>query len=166
MSLKPLLLLCGVVLACAASSGGIQSQRLPDGTIHLTCQTSLQKCLDGANQLCKGNSYDILRARDQRDRLGGELGQSNVEVRSSEALVRCAGTKEPPPSPPAPEPTWKLPPPASAPPAPLPPAAPERSCVPGATQSCVGPGACQGGQACLPSGEGFAPCDCGPATRP
>jgi hypothetical protein len=36
-----------------------------------------------------------------------------------------------------------------------------RVCVPGATQQCFGPGACKGAQACLASGEGFGPCDCG-----
>jgi hypothetical protein len=37
-------------------------------------------------------------------------------------------------------------------------------CVPGTTQQCVGVGACLGGQACLPSGDGWGPCDCGIAT--
>lgn len=39
---------------------------------------------------------------------------------------------------------------------------PERFCAPGQTQECVGPGACAGGQSCLPDGSGFGPCDCGP----
>jgi hypothetical protein len=34
-------------------------------------------------------------------------------------------------------------------------------CAPGVTQVCVGTGACQGGQRCLPDGSGFGPCDCG-----
>jgi 2-aminobenzoate-CoA ligase len=34
-------------------------------------------------------------------------------------------------------------------------------CVPGATQTCVGPGACRGGQQCLADGAAFGPCDCG-----
>ena len=37
-------------------------------------------------------------------------------------------------------------------------------CVPGSTQACVGPAACNGGQSCLPDGSGFAPCDCGAQT--
>nr|PZN25197.1 MAG: hypothetical protein DIU78_10725 [Pseudomonadota bacterium] len=45
-----------------------------------------------------------------------------------------------------------------------PPSADARVCIPGATQQCVGPGACSGGQACLPDGSGFGPCDCGTAT--
>jgi hypothetical protein len=35
------------------------------------------------------------------------------------------------------------------------------ACVKGITQSCVGPGGCQGGQACLQDGSGFSSCDCG-----
>ncbi len=34
-------------------------------------------------------------------------------------------------------------------------------CIPGDTKTCVGPGACQGGQVCEKSGLGFGPCDCG-----
>jgi hypothetical protein len=40
-------------------------------------------------------------------------------------------------------------------------AAPPQVCVPNATQECVGPGACKGGQSCLPDGTGFTECDCG-----
>lgn len=36
-----------------------------------------------------------------------------------------------------------------------------RVCIPGQSQLCYGPGACKGGQACLPDGSGFSPCDCG-----
>lgn len=42
-------------------------------------------------------------------------------------------------------------------------AAPARACIPGATQACLGPGACQGAQACREDGAGFLPCDCGTA---
>lgn len=45
-------------------------------------------------------------------------------------------------------------------------AAPPRVCVPGATQACLGPGACQGAQACRDDASGFLPCDCGPAPTP
>jgi hypothetical protein len=37
----------------------------------------------------------------------------------------------------------------------------ERVCVPGVTQACLGPGACNGAQACLETGLGFGTCDCG-----
>jgi hypothetical protein len=44
-------------------------------------------------------------------------------------------------------------------------AAPPPLCVPNATQECVGPGACKGGQSCLPDGSGFTECDCGKAKK-
>jgi hypothetical protein len=34
-------------------------------------------------------------------------------------------------------------------------------CVPGQSIACVGPGACQGGQACNADGRSYAPCACG-----
>jgi hypothetical protein len=39
-------------------------------------------------------------------------------------------------------------------------------CVPGATQECLGPGACKGAQACRDNGAGYMPCDCGNAAVP
>ncbi len=36
-----------------------------------------------------------------------------------------------------------------------------QSCVPGATQACVGAGGCSGGQICNQAGNGFEACDCG-----
>ncbi len=39
--------------------------------------------------------------------------------------------------------------------------APARSCVPGETRLCTGPGGCEGAQACLPDGQGLGACDCG-----
>jgi hypothetical protein len=38
---------------------------------------------------------------------------------------------------------------------------PARSCIPGQTRTCVGPGGCQGAQACLPDGQALSACDCG-----
>jgi hypothetical protein len=56
---------------------------------------------------------------------------------------------------------------ASVPPPPPPPASPARAgCVPGATQECVGPGGCRGGQFCEKDGSAFSPCDCGAPAGP
>lgn len=41
------------------------------------------------------------------------------------------------------------------------PAEPSKACAPNETRMCYGPGACQGGQYCLPDGSGFSGCDCG-----
>jgi hypothetical protein len=174
-----LVVLASFAAGACASKPGVQSQRLPDGTIRLVCEGSLTRCLDSAETFCKGAPYDVLRARDQRDRFGAELGTSQVEVRASEAVIRCAGAhasepqepQEPqqqPANPAGLPPGMSLPPPQGpVPPLPLPPPepapahAPARVCIPGTTQACVGPGACEGGQSCLPSGTAFGPCDCG-----
>ena len=37
-------------------------------------------------------------------------------------------------------------------------------CEPGATRGCIGPGACEGSQACLSDGSGWGVCDCGGGT--
>lgn len=42
----------------------------------------------------------------------------------------------------------------------------DRACIPGTTLACLGPGACSGAQACLPTGAGYGPCDCGPGQAP
>ncbi len=36
-----------------------------------------------------------------------------------------------------------------------------KECTAGATQSCVGPAGCRGGQVCLPDGSAWGACDCG-----
>lgn len=150
-----------VVAAACASQQSYKTERLPDGTIRLECRSPLQSCLANADVLCKNAAYDVLRARDQRDKYGGELGSGQVEVRTSEAVIRCGVSEEPlislsPGSPPPPAKPRPLPPPAP----------PKNVCVPGTTQACVGPGGCSGGQSCLPNGSGFGPCDCGPLGLP
>ena len=67
--------------------------------------------------------------------------------------------------PPASTPAAPYPPAPASPPTPAPAPAPaaERVCTPGATQACLGPGACPGAQACRNDASGFLPCDCGPA---
>lgn len=169
------------LLVACATHPGVETQHLPDGTVRIKCDGSLAACLSRAEDLCHGNTYEVVRARDQRDRYGPELGTAQVEVRSSEAFVRCGshgrplgGYDELKPPPGAANgvaagpgagvagsgpgrPT--LPPVAPPPPAP-------RACVPGATQACIGPGKCEGGQSCLPDGSAFGPCDCGTLGAP
>lgn len=163
--------LCLLGTACGGRQT-IDTQRLPDGTVRLVCRAPLQNCLSHADLICRNGPYDVLRARDQRDRYGPEFGTAQTEVRTSEAVIRCAAIGDPRPDDPA-----VLAAPASTPttsPAlgTAPAAEPARKnvCVPGATQACIGPGACEGGQSCLPDSSGFGPCDCGtigaPVTAP
>jgi hypothetical protein len=37
----------------------------------------------------------------------------------------------------------------------------DQRCTPNETQECLGPGRCEGSQACLPDGSGYTECDCG-----
>jgi hypothetical protein len=168
-----LVLFLGV--GCAKS--GVEIQRMPNDLNLIKCKTGLPKCLDTVDAVCKGSSYEILYARDEQRIFG--VDQTYVEGRTSRAQVHCIGPHDPPryedQAVPAPAPSGEsTAPPIAAPPnsagpaasaAPAPNAAgtPTHACVPGATQSCVGPGACSGGQSCLPDGSGFGACDCGGA---
>jgi len=151
------------ITALACSRSGVEVQRLPNGARELQCQEPLEQCLRYVDDLCKGGSYEVLYAKDERKLFGSE--QSQIEGHTSLAQVHCLGPHA------APLPEASATPPSGAPKRAVtappvtsttaPPTKPERACVPGTTQSCVGPGACTGGQACLLDGSGFAPCDCG-----
>jgi hypothetical protein len=188
------------VSACGAGAQGLRIEKLGGGVYKLHCDTALSVCLQRADTLCRNASFDVLRAQDHRDRLGGEVGSSNVENRSSVAHIRCTTTGRPllPWEDEDDDTQWKLGPRRDAPPPvavtppderPLLMPAPAQSaepgaatvappstalpasskpaasaagaCVPGATQTCIGPAACNGGQSCLADGSGFGPCDCG-----
>src|SRR5450432_3184774 len=140
------LLLVTYVSACAAQPL-VTTERRPDGIYHLTCKTTLQICLNDAEDLCHRQRYVVLRALDLHDYKGAS--DRPMEDRTSEAFIRC-GTEaswgadnkallktELCPGPPA---------------APSPPATPPSACTPGASQACAGPAGCKGGQVCTPDG--------------
>jgi hypothetical protein len=153
------LLLATCISACAARQL-VTTERRSDGIYHLTCKTTLQVCLNDAEDLCHRQRYVVLRAFDLHDYKGAS--DRPMEDRTSEAFIRC-GT----------EASWGTENKALVQEAvcPASPAAPvvatPRGCTPGASQSCVGPGGCAGGQVCAPDGTKLGPCDCGaPATTP
>ena len=133
-------------------------QRLPDGTRELKCEVPLWKCLMHIDDYCKGASYEVLYALDRQQVFGSQ--ESTIEARTSEAVVRCKGQHTQLQGPAEPPPAAASSGPGAL-PAVAPPKRPAQACVPGVTQTCVGPGACAGGQACLADGSGFAACDCG-----
>ena len=151
--------------ALGCSRQAVQRERLPNGSFSFKCDEELWVCLSHVKDVCKGGPYEVLSGHDE-PRVHG-VDESRVESHRSRAIVRCLRPgQEVKPVPPAPVhapravhavPGKPLPPPA---PRPAPASAP-RVCVPGATQACVGPAACAGGQACVADGSGFAPCDCG-----
>jgi hypothetical protein len=144
--------LVGLVALAGCSRGAEAPAQQPDGGYRLSCVGPLTECLERAEKLCKDEGYSVM-GQDTHEMLGHEQGQSQVEVRKSEATVYCGKPKA--------ERSFvetkrdKLvsasPPPEKA--APL-------ACVPGSTQACIGPGACHGGQACAPDGSRFEACDC------
>jgi hypothetical protein len=158
----------------ACSNVVVPASRRPDGSWQLKCGASLDACVRRAAELCKERGYVVLGGMSKRQLYGAELGVSQVEVRESELEIACADRRGDLPivlhpfvcseaAPATPPPSAG---PSAAPATSGPSGAPPASCTPGSTQRCVGPGACAGGQACLPSGSGYAACDCGaPAAK-
>ena len=164
-----------VTAGCAKPD--VEIRALPNGTRQLTCRHTLPQCLSHVDDVCKGASYEILYATDTQ-RIYGSPSTNEVESRTSQAVVHCLGVHQEPmgeavagasliaaasaSAKPKAAPSAS----GAAAPTAAPAAAPAvRTCVPGATQACVGPAGCSGGQACLPDGSGFGACDCG-ATKP
>ncbi|HWP04482.1 MAG TPA: hypothetical protein VNN72_02010 [Polyangiaceae bacterium] len=178
------------LVAVGCTKPDVEIKSLPNGTRQLTCRHTLPQCLSHVDDVCKGASYEILYATDTQ-KVYGSPSSNEVESRTSQAVVHCLGVhQEPmgeavagqsliaaaavasasasakPGAAPAASGAVALtgaPRPASAPPIAEGPAV--RTCVPGATQACVGPAACSGGQSCLPDGSGFGACDCGTAKK-
>jgi hypothetical protein len=146
-----------------ASGAAVKVERRADGIVRLSCRTTLQACLDEAENVCNRERYVVLRAFDDHNYMGST--EKPTDKRTSEAFVRCGAGRA----------AWGnenkdllrqevCPAPAPAPVVPAP--APARACVPGATQPCTGPAGCQGGQACALDGTAFGACDCGPPPAP
>jgi hypothetical protein len=128
----------------------------------------MDECVRHFEAVCMDKRYRILNAQSKRE--VRDVDPGTREYRTSDLTAVCdrdapefaaasAASASPPGLPPPP-----LPPPPPAPPASA--VAPRAaSCVPGATQACVGPAGCSGGQACRADGAGFGPCDCGNAKQ-
>lgn len=147
-----------LLLVMSACSGGPRPPaKQSDGSYDLSCRGRLTSCLKQAERVCGDKGYTVASARDVRELLGHKAGQSQIGVESSEATIVCgtAPKEEPIRLQRAEQLETELP--ATAPPA------PRGACVPGATQACVGPAGCSGGQVCAADGARFETCDCGPA---
>jgi hypothetical protein len=147
-----------LALAACATPRAVVEKR-DDGILHLKCPTPLSECLEQASIACDRGKYAVLRAIDDPD-LKAAMALTSTLYPGSEAYVRCGSAhslgvenqlllSQP-----------LCPAPAAAPSAPP---TSTRACVPGASQACVGPGGCHGGQSCAADGASYAPCDCGPA---
>lgn len=170
----PALVAAALALALACSRSA-RSVRLPAFTpgdeIHrISCEDTIGACRDEAERVC-GARYEVLESTGapvEPVRVSSAPGPASTGPRYQRKkwlgqMVVACGRAGPPPSlaaEPAPSPATGAPRAAAAPGA-APPAALDRLCVPGATQECLGPGACRGAQACLADGDGYGPCDCG-----
>jgi hypothetical protein len=160
----------GALAACAiaACTGGARAERLPalspgDEIYRIICKDDIRACRSEAAEACNG-SYQVLEtsgAPVEPERVSSAPGPRSTGPRYQRlkwvgSMVIACGDRAPAamlaePSQPAndtPRGEPRLP-------------APDRLCIPGVTQECLGPAACRGAQACLADGNGYGPCDCG-----
>jgi hypothetical protein len=138
----------GLVFLCGCSSPNVERQAVADGTWRIKCKFGLEQCVKEVEKVCPDPTYLISGGNSLRKLYGVEPGKT--EIRTSELTVTCgrdaieqAQAKSQAVDAAAPIVTRAT------------------LCTPGATQSCLGPGACPGAQACRTDGAGFMPCDCG-----
>jgi hypothetical protein len=146
--------LVSVILLAACGAAEVQSQRLKDGSYNITCQLPMDECVRRVQDNCQVQRYRILEGTSEvklRDAPPFEKAYHTSRLHlvctndGGEPLLSLDGEK-----------------PSAAQPAPA--SSTSKVCTTGETRACVGPGACKGGQACSPNGQGFGACDCGPVT--
>jgi hypothetical protein len=154
-------------LAASGCSRDARAVRLPattpgDEIYRITCEDDIDNCRAEARDVCAG-PYEELEATGapvEPPRVTSAPGPSSTGPRYQRKkwigqMVVACGTGAPRVA----DGDEASPALAAAPAARA--AGPERLCIPGVTQECLGPAACRGAQACLPDGNGFGPCDCG-----
>jgi hypothetical protein len=142
-----------VAVSLTASCAG-RPHRLDDGSYKLDCDATMADCVRKVAQFCHGEGYRIVHGAEENTLVG--VPGHQVGHRLARVVFYCSSE--------APPLALKLPQRAPAEPsASGTPSIVERTCVPGSTQRCVGPGACEGGQECLKDGSGYGPCECTPS---
>ena len=165
------LALCAVLSSCGPPA---RAQQLPDGTLRLECAGAVSSCIRRAQSFCGDNPLEVLTVTTGVAAQGGDAKAKGSRItmvdftcahgrtiavpvpwraRARRSHASPAASAAAPPRPSANAPS-------------TPPAAPSAVCTPGSTQQCVGAAACAGGQACLPDGSGWGPCDCGSRNPP
>ena len=154
-------LIVGLVLLFLPACATTGVHEMNNGTLRVQCPSVQSECMHEAEVYCADRGgVHVLSSRETNELYGVEGNKAGTLM--SEVVFICADDsprkpiKLPPHDEPAPAET-ALPVPS------------KRICVPGSTQRCVGPGACVGGQSCLPSGAGWSTCECAPdptATSP
>lgn len=143
--------LVGVILLTACGAAEVQSQRLKDGSLQITCELSMDECIRRVQDQCQNQRYRILEGTSET-RLR-DAPPFEKAYHTSRLHLTCTNDGA--------NPLLSLDKPKAE--ATAPGAA---ACTVGETRTCVGTAACKGGQACLPDGKGFGPCDCGPVSPP
>jgi hypothetical protein len=153
----PLALLFAAV-GCSANPG---PQAMPDGTLQVECASDVSYCVRRAESFCGDDPVEVIEAGSREGQHGDARYSDGARVstvkfvcgKGPSVAIHLRKKREPDAPPTAPPVT------------PAPPAT-ATVCQAGSTQACVGPGACSGGQVCLPDGSGWAACDCGDTTSP
>ena len=83
----PLALVAFILANCGGSSVVVTAAG-SDGVYELRCETSLPRCLEQVDSVCRGSRYAVIHATDDRA-YRGSLGTFESETRSSSASVRC-----------------------------------------------------------------------------
>jgi hypothetical protein len=140
------LLAASTVTGCAASD--FEQRKLKDGSYEFTCQLSMDECMRRVQDRCDHQRFRILEGTSEtrlRDAPPFEKSYHTSRLRlqctsdGADVLLSVDSGGA---------------------------AAPKTSCSAGETRTCVGPGACKGGQSCLADGSGFSACDCGVSSAP
>jgi hypothetical protein len=154
---------------CALSSlflvfgcGSVKASVGPNGAHRIVCGNGMSACVAKADKLCRDKGYTIVKGVSRPKMLGGTTSAYRTRSEVGELNIFCGLPDEEAEEQ---QTIYKLPPRTDE---PVPEASQEdpaetgtRVCTPGATQACVGPGACSGGQVCLDSGKAYGACDCG-----
>jgi hypothetical protein len=143
-------------LLTACGPAQFQQEKLKDGSIKVTCELAMDECVRRAQELCTNQRYRILDGTSET-RLR-DAPPFEKAYHTSRLHLTCTNDGASPllslDKPEAAASTGAATPAGTA------------SCTAGETRTCVGAAACKGGQACLPDGKGFGPCDCGPSAAP
>lgn len=147
----------GVIAVLSVGCTRVKTARAPDGVYSLSCERGMKACVDQAATLCGDDGYTILGGTSSTHLLGGPSSSYRSAAENAELTLRCGleeveenreGIYQLPERTDEPIPTVAAP-------------ATTHHCTPGATQKCVGAGACDGGQICKEDGSGYGMCDCG-----
>lgn len=141
-----------------------EAVRAPEGGHLITCDKGMKGCVGKAEKLCGDKGYTVVGGSSRTHLLGGESSSYRQVTEEGSLEIRCGivSVEEQNVCHELPARTDTI----QAAPVAVDSSVGMRVCVPGATQRCVGVGACDGGQVCLADGQGFGACDCGGAAAP